>query len=101
MLADFGNWLLSVITAVFSALWDFFSDVAVNVLDLVVSAFAALVASIPVPGFLSGGLQGMWSGMDGGVLYVVTQCGVPAALAVVGAGYSFRLARKFFTLFQW
>lgn len=101
MLADFGNWLLSVIISVFEALWNFVSDVAVNVLDLVVSGFASLVAAIPVPGFLSGGLQSMWSGMDGGVLYVVSQCGVPAALAVIGAGYSFRLARKFFTLFQW
>lgn len=101
MLKQFTDWLWSLVVSIFTAVWSFVQDAFINALDLLVSAFASLVAAIPVPSWLSGGLGGPWAGMDSGVIYVLTQCGVPAALAIIGAGYAFRLARKFFTLFQW
>ncbi len=101
MLAEFTAWLWSLIVQLFSAAWSFVQDAFIAFLGLVVGGFAALVAAIPVPGWLSGGLGSMFGGLDGGVLYIVTQCGIPAALAIVGGGFAFRLARKFFTLFQW
>lgn len=101
MLQQFTDWLWLVVVKVFTSLWDFVADAFLNILDLLVSAFAGLIASIPVPSWMSGGLGSVWGGLDGGILYIVTQCGIPAALAIVGAGYTFRFLRKAFTLFQW
>jgi hypothetical protein len=101
MLKQFTDWLWSLVVAVFGAMWDFVQDAVVAVLDGLVGAFVYIVSIIPVPAWLSGGLGGVWSGMDGGIIWVATQCGVPQAMAIIGAGYAFRLTRKFFTLFQW
>lgn len=101
MLADFTSWLFGLIKSLFGPLWDFLGDVLLNFLDLLVTGFVAVVAAIPVPDFLQSGLSSAWGGLDSGVVYVVSQCGFPQALALVGAGYAFRLVRKFATLFQW
>lgn len=101
MLADFGNWLLTLVIEFVAALWGLLVDVAVAVVDLIVSAFVALVTAIQVPDFISGGLASLWSMLDPGIVYVVSECGLPAALALLGAGYAFRILRKFATLFQW
>ncbi|PZQ77135.1 MAG: hypothetical protein DI563_04840 [Variovorax paradoxus] len=101
MLAEFTAWLWSLLVEVFSAAWGFVQDSFVNALDLLVSGFASLVASIPVPSFMAGGLGAVFGGLDSGVLWLLTQAGLPQALGILGAGYAFRLARKFFTLFQW
>lgn len=101
MLKDLTTWLWNLVLEVFKAVWLFTKDILVEVFDLVVSAFVALVAAIPVPGWMSGGLGASWGGMDSGVLYLVSEAGVPAALAIIGGGYAFRFARKVATLFQW
>lgn len=101
MIATITGWLKSLFIAMFAALWDFVTDVLIGLFDLVVSAFAALVAAIPVPDWMSGGLQMLWQQLDGGVLYLVTAAGVPQALGIIGAGFAFRFGRKILTLFQW
>lgn len=101
MLKDFTDWLLTLVTDVFTAVWQFVQDAFIQLLDLVVTGFATLIASIPVPQFLAGGLGAVFGALDPGVLYVISQCGIAAALGVIGAGYTFRLLRKFVTLFQW
>lgn len=101
MLKDFTDWLVTLVTDVFTAVWQFVQDAFIQVFDLVVSGFANLIAAIPVPQFLSNGLGSVFGMLDPGVLYVVSQCGIVAALGVIGAGYGFRLVRKFVTLFQW
>jgi hypothetical protein len=101
MLTDFTNWLAATLATLFTVAWQFIQDGFIAVFRLVVMAFVTLVSAVPVPSFMSQGLGSTWSGMDGGILYIVTACGVPAALAIIGSGYAFRLARKFLTLFQW
>uniref|UniRef100_UPI000D3B87A1 hypothetical protein n=1 Tax=unclassified Variovorax TaxID=663243 RepID=UPI000D3B87A1 len=101
MLKDFTEWLLKLIAKLFLAVWDFLSDVFISILDQVVSAFVTLIGSIPMPGWLTAGLGGVFGSMDGGIIWLLSQCGVPAALAVIGGGYAFRMLRKIFTLFQW
>jgi hypothetical protein len=101
MLTQFTSWLWSLIVGIVQPMWDFVQDAFIAVVDGIVSAFVALVVAIPVPNWLAGGLSQTWNGLDGGVLFFVTQAGVPAALAIIGAGYVFRLIRKFATLFQW
>ncbi|MFM9928355.1 hypothetical protein VLK31_35675 [Variovorax sp. H27-G14] len=101
MLADFTAWLLKLIAKLFTAVWDFVTDLFISILGTVLDAFTALIALIPIPGWLSGGLASTFGAMDPGIIYVVSQCGIPAALLIVGGGYAFRMLRKFFTLFQW
>lgn len=101
MLAQITTWLFSLVVKVFSALWDFLSDIAISILDGVLKAFAALIAAIPVPDFLSSGMQALFGGLGNDILYLLNAAGLTAALALLGAGYTFRLARKFLTLFQW
>lgn len=101
MLNDFTTWLLELVKKVFLAVWDFLSDLFVSILSTVLDAFVALIVSIPLPGWLTGGLAETFGAMDSGVIYIVTACGLPAALSIVGGGYAFRMLRKIFTLFQW
>lgn len=101
MVEEITNWLWDLVVKLFDAVWSFIKDIAVEVFDLLVSAFVALIAAIPVPGWMSGGLGSFWGGMDSGVVYLVSQAGVPEALALIGGGYAFRFARKVATLFQW
>lgn len=101
MLAQFTNWLLGLVKSFFSALWTFVVDAFIGLADLVVSAFVSLIALIPVPSFMSMGLQSFYGQLDPGILYLLSASGLPGALAVIGLGYSFRLVRKIVTLFQW
>lgn len=101
MLAEFTAWLFDLVKAVFNAAWQFIVDLVATVLDAILGALAALLALIPLPSFLSDGLQSLYGQLDPGIGYVLSQSGLPAALAIIGSAYVFRLARKFATLFQW
>lgn len=101
MLEQFTTWLLALLKQLFTDLWQFVVDLVLTLFEQLVNAFVFVVSHIPVPDFLTSGLGSMFGQLDSGVMFVVTQCGLPAALAVIGAGYSFRVVRKFVTLFQW
>lgn len=101
MLAQFTAWLLSLITGLFAAVADFAVDVAVNLLDLLLTALVTLLGAIPAPEFLSSGLQSIYSQLDGGVLYFLNAVGLPTGLGFVSVAVAFRLVRKAATLFQW
>lgn len=101
MLAEFTTWLLELVTKLITAMWAFVQDAFIAFFGLVVKAFVALIAAIPVPGFMQGGLASAWGGLDAGIMYGLSQAGLPAALAIIGAGFAFRMLRKFVTLFQW
>lgn len=101
MLAEFTAWLLGLVQSFFSALWSFVVDAFIALVELIVSAVVGLLSLIPVPAFLAGGLQSLFGALDPGILYLASASGIPAALAILGAGYAFRLGRKVVTLFQW
>lgn len=101
MLTDFTNWLFALIGSLFTDVWAFVKDAAVNVFDLITQAVVALIAAISVPSWLSGGLTTLWGSLDGSTQWILGQLGVPAGLAILGAGFVFRLTRKLVTLGQW
>lgn len=101
MLEQFTQWLFDLVKKVFTALWDFVVDAVINLVDLVLTAIVALIGAIPVPAFMSNGLQSLFAALDPGILWVLGQCGIVTALGMVGAAYGFRLVRKVVTLFQW
>ena len=86
-------------------IWDsvveFFTELPLLILDSALNAIASLIESIPVPDFLSSGLQSLLSAIDPSVLFFLSQSGFAAALAILGSGFSFRMLRKLFTLGQW
>lgn len=101
MLNDFTTWLLDLIRDIFAALVDFVGDMVVMVAQAICDALLALLGIIPVPTFLEAGLDSLFGELGAGILWVVTMVGLPQGLAIIGAGYAFRLGRKVATLFQW
>lgn len=101
MLEQFTTWLLSLVAQFLQDLWQFVVDAFVNALEMVLNAVVALFALIPVPAFLSGGLQSVFSGLDPAIAFLVAQFGVLQGFAILGTAYLFRLGRKVVTLFQW
>jgi hypothetical protein len=101
MLKELTDWLFSLVTSALLALLDVLKDAFVWLVDVVVGAVVAVAALIPVPQFMSNGLQWLFGQLDGPVSYLVGVAGLPEALAIIGAGYLFRLGRKAATLFQW
>lgn len=91
---DVRDFVGELLLDVFEMVQDFFLWVVSQLLD-----FALLiVGAIPVPDFIVGGFQ--WDGVQM-ILYFLDRSEFGVALAIVGAGYTFRLTRKLMTLGQW
>lgn len=93
--------LIQVLKDILQAILDFFLDIGILVLELILDAIYAIVNLIPVPSFLQNGMGSMLSGIDPSVLYFLDQSGLDAAFALLGTGIAFRLIRKLITLGQW
>ncbi len=101
MLAQFTTWFLGLVAGWFTAFWTFVTDAVVWVADTVLTWVAAALNAVPVPDWLSHGLSTLFSALDGGTMFLLTEAGIPQALGIIGAGFGFRLLRKLVTLFQW
>jgi hypothetical protein len=93
------EWFLGM----FKDLIEVISDIPVLILKGFLDGVIYLLSAIPVPAFLEGGglLQGVFGALSSDVQYLVSFFGIPAALAIFGAGVVFRLTRKALTLGQW
>ena len=61
-----------------------------------------MLSVLPNPTFLAGvSLQTLFGQLGNDALFFVGQFRVGDALALVGAAFAFRMARKVVTLFQW
>ena len=94
---DFINWIKNF----FTSITDFLLDLPIKILDLFLDAISSLINSIPVPDFLSNGLNGLFTSIDPSVLYFLDKSSLPEAFLILSAGLTFRLTRKLFTLGQW
>ena len=98
MLDTIRGWIKDV----WKAVVDFFGDLLLFFLQMVLDVVLWVLEAIPVPEFMQQfTLQSAFSGLDPTLLYVVDQLNIPEALAIVGAAFGFRLLRKALTLFQW
>ncbi|OIQ70860.1 hypothetical protein GALL_475250 [mine drainage metagenome] len=95
------SWFVGIVWQALHWVLQGFMDVAIWVFGGILSAFAILINGISLPSFLQGGLGGLFTGLDPGVLFFIGAFGIPQGLALIGAGFSFRLIRKLVTLFQW
>lgn len=96
------GWLAYAFNVFFAAIAQFFKDLVTYVLAAVLGVVALAIASIPVPDWIANNSMGNLLGQAGPIAgFFMVKLQIPAALALIGAGYAFRLLRKFLTLFQW
>ncbi|CAJ0729122.1 DUF2523 family protein [Ralstonia pickettii] len=101
-LSAFANWLLSGFVAVFAALWQIQEDLMIDGLDLLLNGLSSVLSLLPTPTFLSGlSLQSLFGQLGSDMLFFFGQFRVGEGIALVGAAFAFRMARKVVTLFQW
>lgn len=98
---DLIDWLSQSLTNIYNSLVSYFSDLAILILDGILSAIATVIEGIPVPSFIQGGMNTYIGGLDSSILYFLSRSGLVEAFAILGAGLAFRLSRKVFTLGQW
>ncbi|WP_442784007.1 hypothetical protein [Collimonas fungivorans] len=102
MIAKFTAWYLDLCIRILKAIGGVLYDFVITVLDAVVGVLGAAVSSIPVPSFLStysiGNIINM---MPDYVLYYVSHFRIGESMAIIGAGFAFRMTRKILTLGQW
>jgi len=101
-------WLYQVINNLLQYLTDFVLFLISKLRDMALWLFSAfldglvyVVNLIPVPDFVTSGLQSVTSSLSPLILYALSHSGVATALSIIGAAYGIRLVRKFATLFQW
>jgi hypothetical protein len=88
--------------AMVSALMSFLRDLVLTIAGAVVGFFVDAISAISVPDFIKNYSLGTLLGPIGESLgYFLVTLKIAQGFGLVGAGYVFRLARKFLTLFQW
>ncbi|WP_247539178.1 DUF2523 domain-containing protein [Ralstonia pseudosolanacearum] len=101
-ISAFAAWLLKAFVAVFAALWSIVEDLCIDVLDLLLNGLTTVLGALPAPSFLTGvSLQSMFGQLGGDVLFFLGAFNIGQGIALLGAGFAFRLLRKVVTLFQW
>lgn len=98
---DFVDSIIAWMKGLFKDLVEFITDLPLMILDGILSALAAIIGAIPMPDFMTGGLQTVVDSLPSSVLWLMANAGIGAALGIIAAGVGFRLLRKVVTLFQW
>jgi len=102
-LSSITSFLVDLVKSFFLSLVEFVKDAVVWVLDAILGALSAAIAAIPVPPFMTQGLDagGLIAGLPSFALYVASQTRIGEALVIISAGVGFYLVRKIVTLGQW
>ena len=93
----FVDWLIDIAIIILTFIKDLFLVIFELFLDGVIFVFTA----IPVPDFLTNGLSVVFSALPESVTYFLSVSGFSEGLAIYGAGVTFNMLRKLFTLGQW
>ena len=93
----FIDWLYEI----FLALMGWFQDVFLNIFELLMNGIVYIYGLLQPPEFLTNGMSSLFASLHPDILYFLSMSKLDTALAIYGAGVSFRLLRKLFTLGQW
>jgi hypothetical protein len=93
----FIDWVQYLLVSVLT----FIKDMFLNIFELVLDGAVYMFTIIEPPEFLTNGLSNIANDLPSDITYFLSQSGLAAGLAIYGAGVSFRLLRKLFTLGQW
>lgn len=101
-LDDLTNWLRELVEKLWDAIEAFFTDLILLALETGLDLLATAFESLPVPDFMStysiGGLLGNAGPTVG---WFVSTFKISECMAVIGAGYVFRITRKIVTMGKW
>lgn len=101
-LNDLTNWLSEQLKELWEAIEEFFGDLLVDGVDALLQLVVVIIDAIPVPDFISSVTICALLGSAGPeVAWAFQTFRIGEGLTLIGAGYAFRLLRKFLTLFQW
>lgn len=101
-LTDLTNWLVEQIQRIWDAVTEFFGDLIVASIEAVLDLFATIVEAIPVPDFIGNySIGGLLSNVGSDLMWIMGAFRIGEGIALLGAGYAFRLMRKLLTLGQW
>ncbi|MGO4521248.1 hypothetical protein AB4076_11590 [Dyella sp. 2RAF44] len=101
-LSKLTGWIANVVHTVFVAAVQVLKDLVTYIIGVVLGLVASAISAIGVPSWLSQYSMGSILANTGSTLaFFLVQLQIPAGLSLIGAGYAFRLTRKFLTLFQW
>ena len=101
-MSEFAAWLVGLVGKIFSAAWNFVTDVIIGIVSLFLSAVLAIINALPLPSFMqAGGMQALFNNIPGEVWYFASAFKLGECMAMFGAAVAFRIARKAATLFQW
>lgn len=93
----FVDWIIEILILVLT----FIKDVFLTLFELLLDGVVYMFELISPPDFLATGLGSLFSALPSSVSYMLMQSGLAEGLAIYGAGVTFNLLRKLFTLGQW
>lgn len=84
----FGNWILGLVKALITAVWDFVIDVVCFVLDQILSFVVTLLGGVNV-----GPLEqiGAWAGLPPELINMIGLIGLGQCMAIIAAAIAIRL----------
>lgn len=101
-LTNLTNWIARQVKRLWDAIEDFFGDFLVEAVEALLDLISIAVNAIPIPDFLTGYTVCSLIAQGGETLaWAFGTFRIGEGLTLIGAGYAFRLLRKFLTLFQW
>lgn len=96
------DWLLNQLRSLWDAFEEFTNDLFIFVIEHWLTMVLVQWNAIPFPDFLQGyTLCSILQQTGPTVGWALTTFQIPQALSFIAAGYTFRMARKLITLFQW
>ncbi|NRQ42610.1 hypothetical protein HRH59_08480 [Rheinheimera sp. YQF-2] len=93
----FVEWLVEVVILILT----FLKDIVLTLFELLLDGVAYMFELISPPEFLATGLGSLFSALPDSLSYFLMQSGLAEGLSIYGAGVTFRLLRKLFTIGQW
>lgn len=93
----FVDWLVAIIIIILTWIKDLF----LLIFELIIDGLVFIFELLTPPEFLAGGMDVLVTALPPSVTYFLGQSGVAEGIAIYGAGVTFRLLRKLFTLGQW
>jgi len=101
-LGDLTNWIGQMIIALFQALMSLLMDMLIFAVENMLTLWCLAIESIPVPDFLTQySLDGLLGSAGPTITWLIGTFRIGECLAIIGAGFAFRLLRKLLTLGQW
>lgn len=97
----FTDWVYSLFSCTWDAFVSFLTDFAVATFRLFAEAIIDFILAVPLPESLTTGAASLWSELDPGIVYFLSQSGLVEALAILSSGLVFRILRKVVTLGRW